>query len=201
MDVKLPADSLTEKSLADAQPREEEAVMKQSCIHIYCGDGKGKSTAAMGLALRAAGSGEKVLITQFLKDGTSSELKILKTLPQIKVLTCEKNFGFFWNMTEKEKEEARKAYRGLFDQATETARQEQVFLLVMDEFTAAYNHGLLDQEKALAFLKERPKNLEVVLTGRNPAPELVELADYVSEIQKRKHPFDKGLSARKGIEL
>ncbi len=175
--------------------------MKQSCIHIYCGDGKGKSTAAMGLALRAAGSGEKVLITQFLKDGTSSELKILKTLPQIKVLTCEKNFGFFWNMTEKEKEEARKAYRGLFDQATETARQEQVFLLVMDEFTAAYNHGLLDQEKALAFLKERPKNLEVVLTGRNPAPELVELADYVSEIQKRKHPFDKGLSARKGIEL
>ena len=101
MDVKLPADSLTEKSLADAQPREEEAVMKQSCIHIYCGDGKGKSTAAMGLALRAAGSGEKVLITQFLKDGTSSELKILKTLPQIKVLTCEKNFGFFWNTYDK----------------------------------------------------------------------------------------------------
>lgn len=175
--------------------------MKQSCIHIYCGDGKGKSTAAMGLALRAAGSGEKVLVTQFLKDGTSSELKILREISGVRVLTCNKKFGFFWNMTEKEKVQAKNAYEELFEKAVQTVRQENIFLLVMDEFIAAYNHGMIDQKKALAFLKEKPENLEVVLTGRDPAPELVELADYVSEIHKKKHPFDQGLPARRGIEL
>lgn len=175
--------------------------MKQSCIHIYCGDGKGKSTAAMGLALRAVGSGEKVLVTQFLKDGTSSELKILRELPGVQVLACEKKFGFFWNMTEEQKAQAKDAYEELFEKAVKTAAEENVFLLVMDEFIAAYNHGMIDQKKALAFLKERPEGLEVVLTGREPAPELVELADYVSEIQKKKHPFDQGVPARKGIEL
>lgn len=175
--------------------------MKQSCIHIYCGDGKGKSTAAMGLALRAAGSGEKVLVTQFLKDGTSSELKILREISGVRVLTCDKKFGFFWNMTEKEKVQAKNAYEELFEKAVQTVRQENIFLLVMDEFIAAYNHGMIDQKKALAFLKEKPENLEVVLTGRDPAPELLEIADYVSEIQKKKHPFDQGLPARRGIEL
>ena len=175
--------------------------MKQSCIHIYCGDGKGKSTAAMGLALRAAGSGEKVLVTQFLKAGTSSELKILREIPGVQVLTCDKKFGFFWNMTEEQKIQAKNAYEELFEKAVQTARQENIFLLVMDEFIAAYNHGMIDQKKALAFLKEKPENLEVVLTGRDPAPELLEIADYVSEIQKKKHPFDQGLPARRGIEL
>lgn len=175
--------------------------MKQSCIHIYCGDGKGKSTAAMGLALRAAGSGEKVLVTQFLKDGTSSELKILREISGVRVLTCDKKFGFFWNMTEEQKVQAKNAYEELFEKAVQTVRQENIFLLVMDEFIAAYNHGMIDQKKALAFLKEKPENLEVVLTGRDPAPELVELADYVSEIHKKKHPFDQGLPARRGIEL
>lgn len=175
--------------------------MKKSCIHIYCGDGKGKSTAVMGLALRAAGSGKKVVLTQFLKDGKSSELNILKGLPQVTVLTCQKQFGFFWNMTEEQKTEARAAYQELFDKAVQTAEEEDAFLLVMDEFMAAYNHGMIDREKALEFLRERPEALEVALTGRDPAPELIELADYVSEVRKIKHPFDEGLNARRGIEM
>lgn len=175
--------------------------MKKSCIHIYCGDGKGKTTAAVGLAVRAAGNGKKVVLTQFLKDGSSSELNILRELPQIKVLSCTKKFGFFWNMSEEQKEEARKAYTDLFEEAVREAIDSHAFLLVMDEFVAAYNHGMIEREKALKFLKEKPAALEVVLTGRDPAPELVELADYVSEIQKRKHPFDQGIPARKGIEL
>ena len=104
-------------------------------------------------------------------------------------------------MTEEQKVQAKEAYEELFEKAARIAATENIFLLVMDEFMAAYNHGMIDQEKALKFLKERPEKLEVVLTGRDPAPELVELADYVSEIQKKKHPFDKGLPARKGIEL
>lgn len=175
--------------------------MKKSCIHIYCGDGKGKTTAAVGLAVRAAGNGKKVVLTQFLKDGSSSELNILRELPQIKVLSCTKKFGFFWNMSEEQKAEAQKAYTELFEKAVHEAIDSHAFLLVMDEFVAAYNHGMIDREKALNFLKDKPEELEVVLTGREPAPELVELADYVSEIQKRKHPFDQGIPARKGIEL
>lgn len=174
---------------------------EKTCIHIYCGDGKGKSTAAMGLILRAVGSGKKVILTQFLKDGSSSELKVLRQLPQVEVMTCKESFGFFWNMTEEEKARAREAYSQLFREASGKAAREGVFLLVMDEFMAAYNHGLIDREEAYAFLKEKPDALEVVLTGRDPAPELLELADYVSEIQKRKHPFDQGVPARKGIEM
>ena len=97
--------------------------MDSGLIHIYCGDGKGKSTAVMGLALRAAGSGRKVVLPQFLKDGKSSELNILKGLPQVTVLTCQKQFGFFWNMTEEQKTEARAAYQELFDKAVAAARE------------------------------------------------------------------------------
>ena len=78
--------------------------------------------------------------------------------------------------------------------------EEDIFLLVMDELIAAYNHGLLDRERVLAFLREKPEGLEVVLTGRDPSPEMVKLADYVSEIRKVKHPFDDGIRAREGIE-
>ena len=74
-------------------------------------------------------------------------------------------------------------------------------VLVMDEIIATYGHGLVDRGKFLEFLKNRPENLEVVMTGRDPAPELTELADYVSEIRKVKHPFDRGIHARKGIEF
>ena len=175
--------------------------MKKSCIHIYCGDGKGKSTAAMGLTVRAAGSGKKVILTQFMKNGSSSEFKVLETLPQVHIFSCKKSFGFIWNMTPEQKEAARTAYTELFDQVTRAAVEEKAFLLVMDEFMSAYNLGMIDKEKALKFLQEKPEGLEVVLTGRDPAPELLELADYVSEICKRKHPFDQGIPARKGIEM
>lgn len=173
---------------------------KKSCIHIYCGDGKGKTTAAMGLALRAAGSGKRVVLTQFLKDGSSSELKILREIPQIQVFLCEEKFGFFWNMSEEQKETAKRSYTELFERAMEAAKKG-AFLLVMDELIAAYNHELVERERVLHFLWEKPEDLEVVMTGREPAPELLDLADYVSEIQKRKHPFDQGIPARKGIEL
>lgn len=171
------------------------------CIHIYCGDGKGKSTAAMGLTIRAAGSGMQVLLTQFLKTGESSEMKILREIPNVHLLFCkDKIKGFVWNMSEEQKCCTREMYRELFEEVCERALQLQVDLLVLDEFNSAYNYGFVDQEKALNFLKNKPEHMEVVLTGRDPAPELLELADYVSEIKKIKHPFDAGLPARVGIE-
>lgn len=91
--------------------------MEQGKLHIYCGDGKGKTTAAAGLALRCAGSGRKVVFVQFLKDGTSSEIKILRQIPGIEVLTCPENFGFTFRMTEETRARAAAAYQALFDRA------------------------------------------------------------------------------------
>ena len=172
----------------------------KGCLHIYCGDGKGKTTAAVGLAVRAAGSGMKVMFCQCMKDGTSAELRMLGSLG-ITVCCCPERFGFFWNMTEEQKEEAAHAYTHLFEETSRRAEEDGYDMLVVDEFMSAYNHGLIYQRTALEFLMKRPENLEVVLTGRDPGEELLELADYVTEMKKVKHPFDRGLPARKGIEL
>lgn len=175
--------------------------MRKGLIHIYCGDGKGKTTAAMGLTVRAAGCGMKVVLTQFMKNGTSNEIKVIKTLPNITFTCVNKNLGFFWNMTEEEKEEAKKLYQQLFKDVTKLAVEQEADLLVMDEFMSAYNYGWIDQREALEFLQNKPEKLEVVLTGREPGEELIELADYVTEMRKIKHPFEQGIPARKGIEL
>lgn len=170
------------------------------CVHVYCGDGKGKTTASVGLAVRAAGNGMKVLFCQCMKDGSSSEVEMLKKLG-ISYRCCTERFGFFWNMTEEQKKAAACAYTGLFESVTKKAAEEAYDLLVIDEFMSAYNHGLIDQKKAIDFLLHRPERLEVVLTGREPGEEILKLADYVTEMRKGKHPFDEGIPARKGIEL
>lgn len=170
------------------------------CLHIYCGDGKGKTTAAVGLAVRAAGNGMKVLFSQCMKDGRSSEVEMLKKLG-ITYCCCTERFGFFWNMTEEQKVKAAAAYTDLFENVCRRAVDGEYDLLVIDEFMSAYNHGMIDQKKALDFLLNRPERLEMVLTGRDPGEELLELADYVTEMRKVKHPFDQGIPARKGIEM
>ena len=174
--------------------------MNQGLIHIYCGDGKGKTSAAIGLAVRAAGNGMNVLFARFLKNESSGELKVLDEITQIIVLHLERSFGFFQTLTEEEKEEARKMYARLWDRISGEIKKGSWDMLVIDEFMAAYRYGLIARDEALRFLREKPAELEIVLTGRDPDESLVELADYVSEIRKVKHPFDRGIRARKGIE-
>ena len=113
---------------------------------------------------------------------------------------CGERLGFFWNMTEEQKAAAARLYNQLFDEAVKTATEENYDLLVIDEFMSAYNHGFIDQKKAVHFFLNRPEHLEVVLTGRDPSDELLELADYISEVKMVRHPFEKGIRARKGIE-
>lgn len=174
--------------------------MEKGLIHIYCGDGKGKTTAAVGLAVRAAGTGKKVLFVRFLKNESSGELKILDSVPEIQVIHLEKSFGFYNTLSEKEKEEAKAFYSALWEETVRLASEGEFELLVIDEFMAAMNYGLIPDAEAVKFLKEKPEYLEVVLTGRAPDRRLVEMADYVSEVRKVKHPYDRGISARRGIE-
>ncbi|MFR3728172.1 cob(I)yrinic acid a,c-diamide adenosyltransferase [Lacrimispora sp.] len=172
----------------------------KSCVHIYCGDGKGKTTAAVGLSVRACGCGKKVLITRFLKTDHSGEVKALQALPGITVTPCERSFGFFTRMSEQQKKEAKVYYSQLLQTTLQRAVEGAYDLLVMDEIMAVCNYGLVEEPVVLDFLTSRPEGLEVVLTGRNPSDKLIELADYVSEIKKIKHPYDRGIAARQGIE-
>lgn len=175
--------------------------MRNGLLHIYCGDGKGKTTAATGLAVRAAGSGLKVLFGRFLKNERSGELKILDCIQEIDVLHLPRSYGFYKTLSEADKKAAGKMYEELWETLSKGAVSGEYHMLVIDEFMAAWNYGLIDKERALDFLRTRPSSLEVVLTGRNPDERLIELADYVSEIKKVKHPYDQNISARKGIEF
>lgn len=174
--------------------------MEKGLIHIYCGDGKGKTSAATGLAVRAAGCGKQVLFIRFLKNEESGELVILDRIQEIHVIHLERSFGFYRTLTEEEQAEVRQMYEALWQDIVRRAETDVYDVLVMDEFMAAYNYGLIGHDAAFAFLREKPERLEVVLTGRDPDGDLVELADYVSEIRKVKHPFDRGIRARRGIE-
>lgn len=178
-----------------------ECIVKEGYLHIYCGDGKGKTTAATGLAIRAAGSGMRVLFARFLKNETSSEVSVLRKIPNIEILTASENFGFYRSQDEAVQAQMRAVYRKLWDELAEKAQTGKYQLLVIDEFMAADRYGLFPHEAALQFLKKRPKDLEVVLTGRDPKEDVLELADYISEVQKRRHPYDRKVAARKGIEF
>lgn len=174
---------------------------RNGLIHIYEGDGKGKTTAAVGLSIRFAGNGGKVVFTQFLKRNDSGELCILEQIENICLLRCEKSFGFTFRMTPQERVEAAAYYNAHLKKVLTRAVEQQVGLLVLDEVLDADNSHMISHEVLLTFLKEKPQEMEVVLTGRNPAEELIELADYVTYMEKRKHPYDKGIGARAGIEL
>lgn len=169
-------------------------------IHIYCGDGKGKTTAAVGLAVRCAGRGNKVLLVQFLKSRDSGELYSLAKLPDIEIMRGKESKKFTFQMNEEEKHALLIEHNKMFEQVLAKIKNGGYSLLILDEVIGALNAKVFEMPKLIEFLRHKPENLEVVLTGRNPAPELVEIADYVSEMRKVKHPMDRGIMAREGIE-
>lgn len=174
--------------------------MNEGLIHLYCGDGKGKTTCAIGLAVRALGYGMKVVIAQFLKDGDSSEFNVISKIPEVKVFAGKGVKGWAFNMTPQQKSVCKATHTENFNKAVKLCYDEDIGLLILDESIGAMAKKLLDEQAVIQFLKNKPKHLEVVLTGRNPSLELIESADYVSEICKVKHPYDKGIPARFGIE-
>lgn len=169
-------------------------------VHLYHGDGKGKTSAALGLAIRAAGRGHKVLLVRFLKNEDSGELSVLSAIPGITVMPCARSFGFVFKMTAAQKQEADTFYQHHFSAAIKQAQTDGYDVLILDEIMAACAYEMVSETEILTFLAERPAGLEVVMTGRNPSPALLAAADYVTEMKQIKHPFEKGIPAREGIE-
>ncbi len=170
--------------------------MDKGLVHLYCGDGKGKTTAAMGLALRALGQGMRVVVVQFLKNGTSGELEPLKKLGAA-VYSGQPGAKFTFQMNAEEKAQATKENNARLAEAL----QQPCDLLILDEICAARNSGMVDEALAKQAVLERPQHREVVLTGRNPEAWMVEAADYITEMRPRRHPYEQGIPARKGIEF
>ncbi len=168
-------------------------------IHIYCGNGKGKTTAAAGLAVRALGAGLEPAFFQFLKNGSSSEIKVLRDAG-MPVRCCEACTKFTFRMNSEEKDEVRKCHNRMLQEAAAYAAEHSSAVVVLDEFLDAYKSELLDRNAAEKLVLDFPEGCELVLTGRNPAEIFVSAADYISEINALKHPYSRGVTARKGIE-
>lgn len=169
-------------------------------IHIYCGNGKGKTTAAVGLAVRAAGAGMKVHIVQLLKGNDTSELASLALIPNIKVTRPDRNYGFTFNMSDSDKAELTKCHNRILSEALREMKSGGTDMLIIDEFCAGCRSGLADKSLLDEIVFSKPPKCELVLTGRDPEQKYVDAADYVSEISSVKHPYDMGIKARKGIE-
>ncbi|MGN0622055.1 MAG: cob(I)yrinic acid a,c-diamide adenosyltransferase [Porcipelethomonas sp.] len=173
-------------------------LIKIGLIHIYFGDGKGKTTAAAGLALRAAGHNMKVHFIQFMKGGESGEINILEKISGITVLRCSKSYGFSFNMTHEDRKSITAEHNSFLELAAKLAETED--MIILDEIFSACNCGLADKSLAEKLLKIPGRKAELVLTGHDPADFFIEHADYVSEIKAVRHPYEKGISARRGIE-
>ncbi len=171
---------------------------EKGLIHIYTGDGKGKTTAAVGLSVRASGRGRKVVWTSFLKDYDSGEFML--DLP-FEVFKGQAVTKFWFVMDDSEKAAVKAEHTQRLKSLFARAKTESIDLLILDETLGALAVGALDESDLIDCLKSRHDKLEVVLTGRDPSPALMEIADYVSEMKPLKHPYEAGVPAREAIEF
>ncbi|MFA6410716.1 MAG: cob(I)yrinic acid a,c-diamide adenosyltransferase [Candidatus Buchananbacteria bacterium] len=165
-------------------------------IHVYTGNGKGKTTAALGLALRAVGAGYKVYIVQFLKGQDYSELKSLKPIKAITV----KRFGQKTFIHEIGTNPDKLAARQALDWSKVVLKSKKFNVVILDEIFLASFFKLIKASDIAGLIKTKPKGVELVLTGRKAPKEIIKLADYVTEMKEIKHPYRQGLMARNGIE-
>ena len=173
-------------------------------IHVYHGDGKGKTTAAMGLALRAVANGQGVIVCQFLKDGSSGEVGLLSSYEGLTVLHDTPPVKFSFAMSEDERVAARAEHDEHLHVCIDAMREGSASLVILDEALSSINTGMLDEDlvrEALDLAAGKQDGPELVLTGRNPPEYVLEAADYITQMLCERHPFEKGVRARKGIEF
>ena len=174
--------------------------MEKPLIHVYTGDGKGKTTSAFGLAARCAGNGYQVKIIQFLKTDDTGELKFFKSADNLFLYRFETHHGFTCDMNEEELKTLENQCDKAMRFALMIAQDSDCDMLVLDEIICAYNCGLVSEEK-IKELIDSVNLCELVFTGRNAPEWLIENADYVTEMNMIKHPYERSVPARKGIEF
>ncbi|WP_321972762.1 cob(I)yrinic acid a,c-diamide adenosyltransferase [Paratractidigestivibacter sp.] len=173
-------------------------------IHLYHGDGKGKTTAAMGLALRAAADGLGIIVCQFLKDGSSGEVRMLAAYDNVTVLHDTPPVKFSFRMNEDERACARTEHDEHLRRCIAALRNGSAQLVILDEAISSLNTGMLDADlmrEALGLAAGVREGNELVLTGRNPPEFVVAAADYITQMRCERHPFQQGVPARRGIEF
>ncbi|MBE0451275.1 MAG: cob(I)yrinic acid a,c-diamide adenosyltransferase [Clostridia bacterium] len=170
--------------------------MSKGYMHIYTGNGKGKTTAAFGLAIRAACAGKKVYIGQFVKDMKYSETKIVDFLPNIVIEQLGEGCFISKNPTEQDRLVARKALQ----KCATILESEQYDLVILDEINIALYYDLIDVNEVIDALEHRKKSIEVVLTGRYAPEKLIVLADLVTEMKEIKHYYTQGVLSREGFD-
>ena len=171
--------------------------LKKGLVHIYTGDGKGKTTAAFGLAIRAAGAGLRVSIHQFIKGCEYSENKIFRKIDNISIEQCGRGCWIKGKPTVKDRQCAQKG----FEKACDHIYSGKYDVVVLDEANIALKLGLIKASEMEEVIRNRPLSVEIVLTGRHCPKSVLKHADLVTEMRKIKHPFDRGIPARKGIEF
>jgi len=169
-------------------------------IQIYTGDGKGKTTAAVGQGIRACGRGFRVIMIQFLKTSDSGELEILEKVEGFDVYRFQTQEGFYWKLDKAGKQKVEAETKKALEFAEKVMSENSCDMLILDEILGAFSNGLFDIERLLGLLGKKPGNMELIMTGRGAPKELIEKADLVTQMQKVKHPMDKGIGARRGIE-
>ena len=175
------------------------AELKQGFIQIYTGNGKGKSTAAIGQAVRAAGFGLKTYIVQFMKEYPYNELNSLKHLSEWIVIEQFGGDDFVYKKELPGKDEIDKAHRGLVS-AKVKMLSGKYNLIILDEVCVAIYFGLFSDEEILTFIKQKPESVELILTGRYCPEKIIDKADLVTEMKEIKHYYQIGIKSRKGIE-
>jgi len=167
-------------------------------IEVYTGDGKGKTTAALGLALRALGHGFRVLCIQFMKgDPKYGEVIISKKLPNFEII--QSGLPTFVKKGDPSCEDLRLAKEG-FEKAKEAIKNGKYDMVILDEINVAMDYGLIEVRDVEKLIRECPENIELILTGRYAPKRILELADLVSEVREIKHYYKRGVKAREGIE-
>ena len=170
-------------------------------IHVYYGDGKGKSTAAIGLAVRALGRGMRVCILQFFKGTPTGELMLLEGQPGLRILRGQNAGKLYAAMTEAERAAMCAEHCALLHQAQCWAAQGMLDMLVLDEALDALQMGMVDEQPLRDLLQDQAAALELVLTGHQPIAWVMEQADYITRMTSERHPYDQGQPARRGIEF
>ena len=178
----------------------KEGSMDPGLIHLYTGEGKGKTTASIGLSVRAAGAGRQVVFAQFMKGRDTSELNILSSIPNVTIIRSRQELGWFKKDDPSSVQAFTEVHNSLLDTIEKLVYSGNCQFLVLDEVTYPYNYGIIDKERLLKLIESKPSYMELVLTGRNAPDIFKEKADYITEMTKLRHPYDKGISAREGIE-